>query len=115
MNADAERLLAAAPPRTGALAREVCAQILAVFPEAVVSTDEQRIGFGRAGEYKGLVFVVSAHREHVTLGLAGGAGLPDPAGLLEGTGKVHRHVKLRTADDLARPELRALLAAALGR
>ena len=65
--------------------------------------------------YKGLVFVVSAHRDHVTLGLAGGAALPDPAGLMQGAGKVHRHVKLRGAEDLARPELRALLTAALAR
>ena len=115
MNPDAEQLLTAAPPRTGALACQVCAQILSMFPDAVVSTDEARIAFGRAAGYKGLVFVVSAHRDHVTLGLAGGAALPDPAGLMQGAGKVHRHVKLRGAEDLARPELRALLTAALAR
>ena len=37
------------------------------------------------------------------------------AGLLEGAGKVHRHHKLRTHADLERPELRALMAAALDR
>ena len=113
MNEDVERLLATAPPKTASLARETCAQLLEIFPDATVTTDEQRVAFGRGTGYKGLVFVVSAHRDHVTLGLANGATLPDPAGLLEGSGKVHRHVKLRAPDDLARPELRALLTAAL--
>ena len=113
MNEDVERLLAAAPPKTADLARQTCEQILAMFPDSTVTVDEERVGFGRGSGYKGLVFVVSAHRDHVTLGLANGATLPDPAGLLEGAGKVHRHVKLRTPEDLARPELRALLTAAL--
>ncbi len=115
MNEDAERLLAAAPAPTAALAREVCERILVIFPDATVTTDEQRIAFGHSAGYKGLVFVVSAHRGHVTLGIANGAGLPDPAGLMEGAGKVHRHIKLREPADLARPELGALLTAALAR
>jgi hypothetical protein len=44
--------------------------------------------------YKGLVFVISPFKTHVNLGIVHGATLADPAGLLEGTGKVHRHVKL---------------------
>ncbi len=47
--------------------------------------------------------------------VAGGARQADPAGLMEGAGKVHRHVKLRDRADLDRPELRDLMAAALAR
>jgi hypothetical protein len=115
MNDDAERLLATAPAATAALARQACERILALFPDAVVTADEERVGFGRTAGYKGLVFTVAAYPGHVTLGIAGGAGLADPARLLAGTGKVHRHVKLRAPADLDRPELRALLAAALAR
>jgi hypothetical protein len=32
---------------------------------------------------------------------------------MEGTGKVHRHVKIRHPGDLERPELRELMTAAL--
>jgi hypothetical protein len=39
--------------------------------------------------------------------------LPDPAGLLEGTGKSLRHVKVRTMEDLRRPELKNLILAAV--
>jgi len=49
----------------------------------------------------------------VTLGIGHGADLPDPGGLMEGTGRVHRHVKLRRPEDVDRPGLRELLAAAM--
>lgn len=49
----------------------------------------------------------------VTLGFYRGTELPDPKGLLEGAGKVHRHVKLRTEEDVESPALHALLHAAL--
>ena len=38
---------------------------------------------------------VNAFRAHVNVGFFQGAALPDPAGLLEGTGKRMRHVALR--------------------
>ena len=50
----------------------------------------------------------------VNLGVFGGASLDDPAGLLEGTGKVHRHVKIRTESGLG-DELHNLLTRALDR
>jgi hypothetical protein len=83
--------------------------ILSLFPDAVVTTDGNDTGFGTGTGYKGLCFVVTPHTSWVTLGIDHGVGLPDPAGLMEGSGKVHRHVKLRTIADLDRPELRELL------
>jgi hypothetical protein len=52
------------------------------------------------------------HKAPVNPGLLDGVRLPDPAWLLEGTGKVLRHVKLRSPGDLARPAPRDLLLAA---
>jgi len=52
-------------------------------------------------------------RAHVNLGFYHGAALPDPAGLLEGTGKSLRHVKVRDAAVAHRPAVRALLRAAI--
>jgi hypothetical protein len=113
MNEDAERVLGSAPPATAELARRVCDQVLAIFPDAVVTADNRNIGFGTSAGYKGLVFVVIPNRAHVTLGISYGVGLPDPAGLMEGAGKVHRHVKIRDVRDLERPELRELMAVTL--
>jgi hypothetical protein len=51
-------------------------------------------------------------KNHVTLGFHYGTSLKDPEGLLEGTGKNIRHVKLRTIDDLEQEGLRNLVQAA---
>ncbi len=52
------------------------------------------------------------HKTHVNFGFFQGAILPDPEGLLEGTGKRLRHVKISDATLVARPAIRALFAAA---
>jgi hypothetical protein len=48
-------------------------------------------------------------KEHVTFIFLRGAALPDPEGLLEGTGKFVRHVKVRTTADVKKPALKKLL------
>jgi len=48
-------------------------------------------------------------KEHVTFVCLRGAALPDPEGLLEGTGKSVRHVKVRTVADVKRPALKKLV------
>jgi hypothetical protein len=55
---------------------------------------------------------VNVFRSHVNVGFFNGAALPDAGGLLQGTGKFMRHVKLRreTATDAA--SLRRLIEAA---
>jgi hypothetical protein len=113
MDEAVKRLLDAQEPDIGELARRLIALIDDLYPDAVVSVDGGDIGFGSGAGYKGLVFVVAPHAQHVTLGLARGVDLPDPAGLMEGRGKVHRHVKIRQESDLERAELRALMTAAV--
>jgi len=48
----------------------------------------------------------------VTFGFLFGTSLPDPEGLLEGTGKNMRHVKVHTMEDLEQKGLRNLVQAA---
>ena len=48
-------------------------------------------------------------KDHVLFGFMRGAMLSDPGKLLEGTGKYLRHVKLRSAGNVRRPEVHALL------
>ena len=52
---------------------------------------------------------VGAYAAHVSVYFFFGAHLNDPAGLLEGTGKNGRHVKLRPGKALARVALRGLV------
>jgi hypothetical protein len=48
-------------------------------------------------------------KKHVTFGFHNGTSLKDPEGLLEGTGKNVRHVKLRMMEDLEQKGLRELI------
>jgi hypothetical protein len=52
---------------------------------------------------------VGVYRAHVNVGFFYGAELEDPAGLLEGTGKRMRHVKLRPGAELNARALDALI------
>lgn len=55
---------------------------------------------------------VNVFTAHMNVGFFHGASLPDPARLLEGTGKYMRHVKLRAGEPVNEAALRALIAAA---
>ena len=55
---------------------------------------------------------VNAFKAHVNVGFFRGAEIADPEGLLEGTGKFMRHVKLRPERDVDATALRKLIEAA---
>jgi hypothetical protein len=55
---------------------------------------------------------VGVFTAHVTVGFFHGTSLPDPAGLLQGTGRFMRHVKLEPDVPFDEPALAALISAA---
>ena len=63
-------------------------------------------------ESNGPMCYFSIGTDHVTFGFLRGTSLPDPAKLLEGTGKSLRHVKLRTAAEVQKPALKKLIRSA---
>ena len=52
---------------------------------------------------------VNVFKAHVNVGFFRGAEIPDPKGLLEGTGRFMRHVKLRPANDVDASALKGLI------
>ena len=55
------------------------------------------------------VCMISVHRKHANLRFTDGAELDDPSGVLEGTGKRMRHIKIKAQSDVSRPEIRTYL------
>jgi hypothetical protein len=55
---------------------------------------------------------VNAFRAHVNVGFFHGSALPDPHGLLEGTGRFMRHVKLRPEREIDARALAELIRSA---
>ena len=61
------------------------------------------------------IFSLAAQAKGVSLCFLHGAGLPDPKGLLKGSGNLVRNIRLETAATLDRAEVRALMKSALER
>lgn len=68
------------------------------------------IGFGPSMRASEAVVSVAVFPTHVTLCFLYGVKLADPKKLLAGGGNQARHVKLKTAADIDRPEIKALIA-----
>lgn len=98
------------------IARRLKDLIIDVYPDVVeVPWPKQRIiGYGVGPKKMSEHFCyIGVHREHVNLGFYFGADLPDPKGLLEGTGKKLRHIKVREVEEIVQPALHALLQTSL--
>jgi hypothetical protein len=93
------------------LARMARALVLDVFPAAVEQVDppSRIIAYGVDRTYRGLVCAIAPQRTYVNLMFARGTDLADEEGLLEGTGRRARHVKIRREEDAERPGVRVLL------
>jgi hypothetical protein len=98
-----------------AAARALEAIIREELPGVVVQYDPGNglLAFGRSMKMRDLLFALIPHAGWVNLQLAEGALLPNPDGLIEGTGKKIRHIKVRSAEAAANPPVRAAIKAQL--
>jgi hypothetical protein len=72
------------------------------------------IGYGPTSRASDAIVSLAAHARGVNLCfLQHGPELPDPGAILRGSGKVARNVALASADDLGRPDVAALIDAAV--
>lgn len=111
-----EAFLAPYSAEVQALTRRVRALVLDIMSGALEQVDVpgRLLGYGRAATYKDTICVIMPLKAGVNLGFARGVDLPDPEGLLIGTGKRARHMRLSTPADVEQPALRALIEAAAG-
>jgi len=97
-------LLVSAPTHLQEIFLQARARILAMQPEAQekITPGYRSAAFGwgtaMAQQYCALIL----HTRHVNLQFFRGASLPDPEGLLEGSGKAMRHIKLGARGDVDR-------------
>lgn len=109
-----DKLVGKYPPdvrRLALAARKVVLQFLPGADE-VVADAAAVVGYGYGSGYKGVIFTLILSKPGVKLGVVRGAELSDPDGLLQGKGKTHRYVQLRTAADVRSPDLKRLMKAA---
>jgi hypothetical protein len=110
-----EEIIAEASPQVEALARGTKALIQNVMPDVVeVPWPKQRIiGYGVGPKKMSEHFCyIGIFENRVNLGFYYGAELPDPENLLEGSGKLLRHIKIAKIEQLENPAIHRLVAAA---
>jgi hypothetical protein len=106
-------------PEVAALIRAARRRMRARLPRAIELVYDNYnffvIGFGPTERPSDAIFSIAAQAKGVSLCFLQGAGLPDPKRVLRGSGNIVRNVRLETAATLDRPEIQALIAAALDR
>ncbi len=104
-----ENLLKTNTPEAQQLARELRELLGRLVPQA-----KEKIypGWGVADFQLGGqrdFLSIGPQKKYVNLYFMRGSELPDPAGLLEGSGKSMRHVKIKKREDLQNPALKTLI------
>jgi hypothetical protein len=114
---DVATILAGRAQKVGALALRARELIRLALPDAVEQPDSAAglVGYALGPRLADTVCVISPQRDWVNIGFYWALELTDPVGFLSGTGKAHRHVRLRTAADAESPALRELLVEAVSR
>lgn len=106
-------------PEMAARIRAVRRKMRARLPRAVELVYDNYnffvIGFSPSERPSEAILSIAAQAKGVNLCFLQGAGLPDPKGVLRGSGNVVRNIRLESAATLDRPEVRALIAVALER
>jgi hypothetical protein len=115
-NAEISELLAKYPKSTQDVVKYTRKYLLALTPgiaEIVDGKPELLFGYGFGPGYKDTICSVMPTKAGVTMGIAWGTELPDPAKLMSGKGKIHRSVKIKDPAELDNPALKTLLLDAL--
>lgn len=91
------------------LRRLVLAELGACHENIYDAYNAVAISYGTSPKLSDGICHVAVYAQHVNLGFHKGAQLDDPAGVLRGSGKSIRHVRIATPADLRQPALRPLL------
>jgi hypothetical protein len=105
-------------PEIAATARAALVRLRRQVPGAVEMVYDNYnalvVGFGPSDRASEAVVSIALYPRWVTLFFLEGAELPDPKGLLRGSGTRVRSITLETAADIDAPAVQALIRAALG-
>ena len=116
-NADFEKTLESFSDDIKILARKTRQLIYSILPNVVevVWVQQKNTGYGTGPKKNTEHFCwIMPASKHITLGFNYGAELPDPHQLLEGTGKLFRHVKIKSQEQLSDKHLISLIIFASG-
>jgi Domain of unknown function (DU1801) len=109
--------LSAYEPGITALALAVRAMVLAEAPDAIEllydAYNAVSAGYSFTGRPSDAFIHIAAYAHWVNLGFNHGADLDDPGGVLQGSGRQVRHIRISELADLRKPAVRSFVRAAI--
>ncbi len=107
-------LLSPYAPEVRNLALSARTFVLKTVPGLIEQVDSKAriVAYSYGPKYADMVCMIMPTKAGVNLGIAYAMELRDPKRLLQGTGKLHRHIKLKGKADLEPAAVKALLQAA---
>jgi hypothetical protein len=117
--AELDKIIEKQTPEMAKLTREVLAKLRPRFPGSVEMVyDKKRgmvVGFCPDERASNVINSIGVYSKWINLYFFEGDTLPDPDGILQGTGSIVRNIRIDSAADLDRPAVKALMAEALKR
>ena len=106
-------------PEVAALAQAILARMRTRYPTAIQLVYDNynalAIGFGPTEKTSQAIFSIAVFPRWVSLFFLQCKGLPDPDGILAGSGNVARHIRLPSAEKLDEMSVKNLMAEAAAR
>ncbi len=109
MNESTEALYPNASSEVVAIVARLRTMVRVAVPGTTEVFYHGALGYGPSASGFDRIMYITAQNGYANLGFFFGANLPDPAHLLEGSGKRMRHVKVRTVQQIEEPALRQLV------
>jgi hypothetical protein len=115
-NAQLTAIIDARPPDMAKLTKAVLAKVRERIPGSTEMVYDKKnslvIGFCSAERASNVINSIAVYSKWINLYFFEGDTLPDPEGLLQGTGSMVRSIRVTDAADLDRPAVKALMAEA---
>jgi hypothetical protein len=112
-----DEFLAAFPDDVAEIVHRLRGRILAVVPNANEfvwdATNAVSLVYTPTARWQDGICHIATYSKHANLGFNDGASVPDPQGVLQGTGARIRHATFAAVDDVDAPWLEAYLRAAV--
>ena len=117
--AELKKVIAKLSPEMAKLTKAVLSKLRPRLPGAVELVYDKRrgmvVGFSPDERASNVINSIAVYSKWINLYFFEGDTLPDPEGLLRGTGNMVRSIRITSAADLDRPAVKALMAEALKR
>lgn len=115
-NSQLTAIIDARPPDMAKLTKAVLAKVRERIPGSIEMVYDKKnslvIGFCSAERASNVINSIAVYSKWINLYFFEGDTLPDPEGLLQGTGSMVRSIRVTDAADLDRPAVKALMAEA---